>query len=139
MPGYNYDLLVRRARRDHWQERADVHDEELLKKVQEEDAERNKFYTRLLRDGIDDALSKVIAFDPATGKATCRLPIRGWEDMVKVTRIRDYIVGNSGRDPKDLSDGPKNYHMALVMLVESLKSKKRDESSAIDTTTVDKL
>lgn len=113
--------IAEMASRFEWWERAAKHDQEVLAKAAEVNRGQLDAQYHLLLDGIDATLEKTFYRDPATGRVISRLSLESWDDVAKAVRIRDYLKGDSGRDPKDLSN-PQTFSMAVVALLQEIKA-----------------
>jgi hypothetical protein len=112
------------AGRFKWWQRAKAYDDQALIKEAEKNKDQLDTQYRLLLDGIDATLEATFYRDEQ-GHVISRLDIETWDDIAKVVRIRDYLTGNTGRDPKDLSD-QSNFSMAIVALLQQVKAEGHD-------------
>ena len=107
-----------------WWERAAEYDRNQLEKAAATNEKQLDSQYRLLLDGLDSTLEKAFYRDEK-GHVISRLELESWDDVSKLVRIRDYLMGNTGRDPKDLGN-PVTLSMAVVALMQDFKAEGHD-------------
>lgn len=118
-------MIRRMAAKCKWFERAQAFDDKQLRESATANASKLDYQYQLFLDGINATLEDTFIRDPMSGRVRTKLKIETWEDAAKAARIRDYLMGDTGRDPKDLAN-PTTFSMAIVALMQEFKAEGHD-------------
>lgn len=115
------NLIAKWASMYGWKKKAEARDKRLIESIQKHYEEQQKEVYDLMVGGLDNSLQGVFRRDEQ-GRIVSALKIKSWKDLAECVKLRDYLLGNTGRNPNDLSTEPGGIHLAIVNMLQMAKA-----------------